>query len=339
MQRIPGLALLMLLATASLAGCADDPAATGATAGSNAAGNGVHGSHDAAMHLLAPNWTLGDWWTWSSPQIEGPYTSVLAEDLGAEWRMATDHPEIAWFNARFDIASLGEVRKSDLAGSQGATRVQFFQFPLTADKTWATTWDDQPITVLVTDVQDGVANLEARRADGTLYAAYTYEDANGYFGQITYYGADGTTVGFESEVTDNGNAFARDLVRWDFDVVFEQSGPIAGPGFAQNFPVPLTATDVYADLVVNCTAGTFTAGVAPMPVVTAFAGLDDRGAGTNDGACPLQTAFSGSAGEPRPDPTSGPEEQWGFSVLVGPMSAGSFTFNIYVRTLETFQVA
>lgn len=339
MQIPRALTLLALLATAALAGCADEPAAPDSDLGPARPGNGLHGGHDAQIHLLAPNWTLGDWWTWTSPQIDGPYTSVLAADAGSDWLMATDHPDIAWFNTRFDIASLGDVRKSDLAGSQGSTRVQFFQFPLTAEKTWSTTWDEQAITVTVLAVEDAVATLEARRADGTLYAAYTYDDARGYFGQIAYYDAAGTTVGYEAKITDSGSGFTKDLVRWEFTTVFEDSGAISGPGFAQNFPVPLTATDVFADIFVACTAGTFMAGVAPLPVVHAVAGLDDRGMGTTTGACPLNVAFSGSVGEPRATVPGATDEQWGFSGMADPTAAGTYTMNIYVRTKQTFQVA
>jgi hypothetical protein len=315
-----------------LAGCSDDPAASsGAPASSS-----PHGGHDASTHLLAPAWTLGDWWTWTSPQIDGPYTSVLAEDQGTDWLMASDHPDIAWFDARFDIASLGAVRKSDLAGSQGSTRVEFFQFPLNEGRAWTTTWDGLTMAIKVLGVADGVASLEATRPDGTLYARYTYRDSHGYFGDIAYYDATGTAVGFESKVTNSGASFARDLVRWTYSTVLEMSGPIAGASFAQNLPVPLTVTDVYADLFVDCGSGTFVAGVAPLPVVTAIAGLEDRGTGTTDGACPLQMAYSGSAGEPRQTVPGSTEEQWGFSGFGDPSATGTFTFNIYLRTLETY---
>lgn len=330
---LPALSLGLVL----LAGCADDPPATdGSDSGSM--DGGLHGEHDAALHLLAPNHTLGDWWTWTSPQIDGPYSSVLAADDGTDWFMATSHPDIAWFDARFDIASLGQVRKTDLAGSQGSTRVEFFQFPLAADKTWTTTWDGEPMTILVTDVSDGVANLEAKRADGTLYAKYTYLDRHGYFGKIDYYDPNGTDVGFASEVTSSGNGYAGDLVRWDYETAFESTGPIAGESFAQNLPVPLTATDVYVDLFVQCASGAFVAGVAPLPVVTTFAGVDDRGAGTDDGACPLAMAFSGSAGAPRQTVPDSTEEQWGFSAAGDPAAVGAYTFNIYIRTQTVYQV-
>lgn len=325
-----------LLLGALLAGCSD--------AGSDAPPSGTgdamthHGSMPAGTHLLAPNATLGDYWTWTSPQVDGPYTSVIAAEQGDDWVMATDHPDIAFFDARSDIASLGAVRKSDLAGSQGSTRVQFFDFPLTANKTWSTTWDEDPMSLRVLEVSGGVADIEARRADGTLYAAYTYDDAKGYFGEIAYYDDTGTTVGFEAKITASGRGFSGDLIRWTYETVFEQSGPIGGPGFAQNFPVPLTATDVYAELAVECTSGTFIAGVAPLPVVTTAAGVDDRGTGTTSGACPLSMADFGPVGEPRQTVPESTEEQWGFSAFADATAAGTFTLNIYVRTQELFQV-
>jgi hypothetical protein len=325
---------------ASLAAVALALLVSGCTGGSPAPGTtpGPDDEAGAAATIGAPEWSLGDWWTWSSPQIDGPYTSVVAADHGSDWLMATDHPDIAWFDARSDIASLGAVRKSDLAGSQGSTRVEFFRFPMTADLAWTTTWDGVPMDIRVLAVQNGVATLDATRADGSLYATYTYRASHGYFGHIQYYDETGTTIGFESEVTGAGADFSGQLVRWSYDVALEMAGPIAGAAFAETLPVPLTVTDVYADLFVDCTSGLFIAGVAPLPVVTAAAGLDDRGYGTTDGVCPMQIGFSGSVGAPRETVPGSTEEQWGFSGFGDPAASGVYTFNVFVRTLETVQV-
>ncbi len=337
MQGMPALLPALSLGVVLLAGCADDAPSPDAEHGTMGT-MGLHGGQDAALHLLAPNWTLGDWWAWTSPQIEGTYTSALAADQGSDWFMATDHPEIAWFDARFDIASLGQVRKSDLAGSQGNTRVEFFRFPLMANATWTTTWDAAPITVLVTGIDKGVASLEATRADGTLYATYTYKDSHGYFGQIEYYDANGTAVGYEAQVTGSGKGFQGDLVRWEHQAVLEASGDIAGASYAQTMSVPLSATDVYADLFVACASGAFVAGVAPLPIVTTLAGVDGRGVGTTSGACPLSIAFSGSVGAPRQTVPESTEEQWGFSAAGAPGAVGAFAFNLYIRTQTLYQV-
>lgn len=319
-----------------LAGCADGG---NQTTGGTDPMQGGHGAHDAATHILAPNATLGDSWTWSSPQVEGDYTSVLAADQGSDWLMATNHPAIAWFDVRTDIASLGQVRKSDFAGSQGSTRVEFFKFPLTKHLNWTTTWDGERKTIHVLDVKDGLANLEARRDDDTLYAAYTYKASHGYFGQIKYYDDNGTNVQFESTVTNSGKGYTGDLLRWTYTVAFEFDGPVAQTNFGETFNVPLTATDVYVDFVLTCTAGTFSGGVAPMPVVGSLLGLDERGYGAEGGPCPQEDAFAGPIGAPKEiAPGSGPEP-WGYSAYSDPSSQGHFLFNIFVRTQELFKVA
>lgn len=325
--------LLMLL----LAGCAGGD---GAPADGKADPvTGAHGGHDPATHITAPNATLGDYWTWNSPQLGAPYTSVIAADQGADWLMATNDPTLAFFDARFDIASLGQVRKSDLAGSQGSTRVEFFKFPLAKDLNWTMTWDQEPMRVNVLEVKDGVASIEARRADATLYAAYTYKASHGYFGKIQYFDANGTAVQFEATVTANGKGYTGDLVRWTFEAVHEFAGPLAQTNFAQNFPVPLDVTDVYADFFLSCASGTFSGGVAPLPVVGSLAGLDDRGYGSEGGPCPQGVGFSGSVGEPREAaPGAGPE-QWGFSAFADPSAQGYLVFNIFLRTQELFKVA
>ena len=64
--------------------------------------------------------------------------------------MDTAAPDRAFQDAREDVSRLGPQRKSDLAGSQGDDRVQFFQWPLVDGKSWSTRWDHQPVTITAT---------------------------------------------------------------------------------------------------------------------------------------------------------------------------------------------
>lgn len=329
---------LLLLVAASLAGCTGGGDADGDEPGmGRPGGHGAHGDQDAATHLLAPTWEVGQWWRLESEQSSGPFAHVVSGEAGDHWVVDTDSPDIAFFDARSDISFLGPVRKADLAGSQGAQRVEFFQFPLTPGKNWTTTWDGLPIDIHVAAVEAGKARLQARHENGTPYADYTYDAKTGYFGEYAFYGPDGETVGFGARVTSSGRGFSGDLVRWDVDPVFEQAGAVSDVGFFSNLPVPLTVTDVYAELTVDCTAGSFVAGVAPMPVVTTVAGLDDRGAGTTTGACPLTMAFAGAVGAPRETVPGSTEEQWGYSASGSPASVGTFSFSIFLRTQTLFK--
>src|SRR5690349_2278920 len=126
-DRASALAPLLPLLLLALAGCAgsDAPAADEADGGDGLPmEHGAHGSADAGTHLLVPEWAVGDFWTMSSPQ-GGTFTYAVSADAGADWVMDTDNLDNAFFDARGDISFLGKVRKLDLAGSQGTTRVEF----------------------------------------------------------------------------------------------------------------------------------------------------------------------------------------------------------------------
>ena len=317
-----------LLAAIALAGCAgaDGEASPAAGPGAGGMGHGEHAGLDPGAHLLAPEHQLGDWWRWDSPQIADPYTSVLAADNGAEWVVATDNPEIAFFDARFDVASQGPARKSDMAGSQGSERVAFFAFPLTEGKTWSTTWDGEPMSIKALKVAGGVADIEARRADGTLYAAYTYDASLGYFGQIAYYDPTGATVGFEARVTGSGDNFTGDLLRWTLEVEYETHGPIT-PGLV-GFDVDTGITDVWVDFHVACSAGAVSINVGALTGIQ-----QERGYSVN-GPCPAAVSQTFTLPPPAQD-----DEAWGAAIAVAPQATqGTLDIIVLSRTATLFKV-
>lgn len=320
--------LAALLVATALAGCAGSDGGDQVMPGAQAAGPG-HGQHaglDPSTHLVAPEHQLGDWWRWDSPQIQEPYASVLAADNGADWVVATDNPEIAFFDARFDVASQGPARKSDMAGSQGSERVAFFAFPLTAGKTWSSVWDGEPMSMKALQVEGGVADIEARRADGTLYAAYTYDSALGYFGQIAYYDPTGATVGFEAQVTDAGDNFTGDLLRWTLEVEYETHGPIT-PGVV-GFDVDTGITDVWVDFRVDCSAGAVSINVGALTGIQ-----QERGYSVN-GPCPAAVSETFTVPPPAQD-----DEAWGASIAVAPQATqGTLDVTVLSRTATTFKV-
>lgn len=279
---------------------------------------------------------VGDYWTWTRPDGT-TYTYAIAQDAGGDWLMGTDSEAVAFFDARTDISTLGAVRKSDLAGSQGSTRVEFFRFPLVANATWSTSWDAEPKDVRVTDVAQGIARLEARRADGSLYAAYSYDNATSYFGELDFFNANGTAQ-FGSKVTAHGRGYTGPLVSWQLNTVARLGGDLANaPVGTISFDVPVTATDVWVNLALACTTGFANLGVAPAPFVGAVAGTDERGAGTPQSPCPIDVTTTGSAGAPAAPaaPPGAAAETWGYEVLVAPQTVGTFELEILVRTLVT----
>lgn len=317
----------LAVAALALAGCSgDDPSGPGSTGdGAAAGGHGGHGSLDPSTHLVAPNWTVGQWWTLGSEQAAAPFTHVVSADGGADWVVDTDSPDIAFFDARFDISFLGKVRKSDLAGSQGNERVKFFDFPLTAGKEWTTTWDGQDVKAKAVTVEDGLATIEARLGNGTLYAKYTYDAKAGYFRDYAFYGADGVTVGFAAKLASSGTGFAGDLLRWTLQTKYEAHGPFA-PGLT-GFTLDTGITDIWMDFHLACTAGAVSVNVG------AITGIQQERGYSANGPCPAAIDQTFTL-----DPPAQDGEQWGSSVVAEPQTTqGTLDVTVITRTATTFK--
>lgn len=312
--------MLVVLAVA-MAGCisgdqADDEAVS--TTGSTSSAPGATIDDQS---LEAPTWQVGDWWTWQSDQL-GEYSYVVTGQEGGDWLVDTDSEQIAFFDAQTDISFLGTVRKSDLAGSQNETRVQYFDWPLEEGKTWSTTWDGVQRTITVTDVSDGTATLEAREGD-RLAVSYVYDASTGWFGETTFHGPDGEPA-FTTEPMDSGSDFTGEPIRWRFDVQLTGSGslqPAASDPFA--FEVPENATDIWLSLQVECPTGTFSIG---------FSSEQGQGWGVNE-ACPYNQTMAGPVVE-APAPGA-----WdGGVIATSPVEQGSYNYRLIVRTLETVSI-
>ncbi|MFA5943327.1 MAG: hypothetical protein WC876_02550 [Candidatus Thermoplasmatota archaeon] len=312
---------LLLVPMLLLAGCAGSDAST--DDGSPAVSPGANGEHDVLTHILAPEWAIGNYWTLQSPQ-GGTFTHVVSGEAGDDWTMDTDNPDIAFFDAQGDISFLGKVRKADLAGSQGSSRVEFLRFPLQANLTWTTSWDGAPTTISVVKVADGKADLKATRADGTTYADYTYSDKAGYFSRFVFYDATGTAVGFEWSLQTSGAAFGSPLVRWSLTELFAFHGAIpAGQG--GTFLVDPGFTDVYLSTALNCTAGAVTIAIGP-PTGPA----ENRGF-SGVGPCPLLVVDDYAVSAPTA------AEQWGVLINGVPgATTGTFDIVVHGRVLVEF---
>lgn len=272
--------------------------------------------------LEAPTWQVGDWWTWRSDQA-GEFSYVVTGDEGQDWIVGTDSEQIAFFHARTEVSFLGEIRKSDLAGSQNDTRVQYFDWPLVEDKTWSTTWDGVQRTITVVDIEDGLATLEAREGD-RLAVSYVYDSQTGWFGEITFHAPDGSAA-FTTTPVASGSNFTGEVVEWRFDAQVGASGtlqPAAVPA-GVSFTVPGNATDIWLDLQVECPSGAFNIG---------FSSEQGQGWGITE-VCPYNETTTGAVIE---DPEPG---QWdGGVIAASPAEQGTYSFEIIVRTLETVPI-
>jgi hypothetical protein len=142
----------------------------------------------ASESAAAPEWRIGQFWTYSIP--EGQATLVVVGEEGGDWIVATTDGEMAYYDALYDVSYLGAVRKSDLAGSQGGDRVQFFQFPLEDGKEWTTRWDGFSLKVTATESAPGIYDLVGM--DGNRkHVEYTYNAEKGFFQRATWFGGEG----------------------------------------------------------------------------------------------------------------------------------------------------
>lgn len=324
--------VLALLLAAGTAGCSDDPSPPG-PGGEGDDANGV----DAG--LQPPSWRVGDWWTYSSP--DGELTFVVSADAGTEYTVDSPTATLAWFDALFDVSTMGAVRKSDLAGSQPSGRIQFFQWPLVDNGTWSMTFDKGQgggdLSVRAARIEPEVYEMTARFANGTVYVTYIYDNATKWLREIDFKDQDGSD-GFVASLKDHGADFADDLVRWDYEVEADAHGDLSQltPG-AIFYDVPTTATDVYADVEVHCTQGFTAAGTAPFPFIGSLVGTDDRGAGSPGEPCPVDVSFHGVAGAVGPATPGAGGETWGYDLAGGPGTVGTYDFTIYIRTATLFK--
>jgi hypothetical protein len=209
---LPRIALATALLAVALAGCSsDETLGTDATVPTGPDGLAAPAAADGS----APVWKVGQWWDhkwfFGSTATE-PFTvkTIVAEDRGVGWFVATDESLTSAFHAAFIFPTLGEFPKGHVTATAGDHQWPWYQFPLADNQTWRTevrTRDDSggtygfplevsvraaPGIVTAIGVEDGFA-LEARTVGGDgipagrLFARYDYVPALGWMSQCTFY--------------------------------------------------------------------------------------------------------------------------------------------------------
>lgn len=95
--------------------------------------------------LGAPQWNLGDWWTYETtvprPLGGGTFqtTTVVSERVGSAWNLRSDDPDVAVWEAIFDRPILGTVADGTLTTNYYGEVWTWYQFPLTDGATWQAT--------------------------------------------------------------------------------------------------------------------------------------------------------------------------------------------------------
>lgn len=310
----------LLLLVAPLSGCVGTGGGGGTTP-TNASEAGTAPGSSGQETLEAPTWSIGDHWTYTGGGF-GETTWVVTGDEGRDWIVHTTNEQVAFLDARTDVSFLGEVRKSDLAGSQGDDRVEYFDWPLEAGKTWTTTWDGVEREITVDRVEDRIAHLTARQ-EGRLAVEYTYDSAAGHMGSFTFYDENGTETA-SAELMDGGSNFTGTAVSWTLERVIDRTGTfgVQPTSWGGQFEVPADATDLWLGLTVQCPSGAYDFG---------FGG---NGSGYSDiSACPYENAVADPVIE---DPGEG---TWNYGLTAtSPDGEGSYDITLFVRTLEEIPV-
>lgn len=245
----------LLVACAALAGCSGGsspgPSDLPDPTGPQGAGAGSTPEPGAA-----PDWAVGQWWTYSveySTQAGDPLTAVVASASPAAYVLAAGSEAWAKQEAAFGHPLLGAITRPDLAmtgWSDGATW-SLLQFPLRDGSTWTTTlpnlaWDvvdGETVEAQVQATQDasigtaGGYRLAATWEGSTLIEA-TYDNAAQWFGMLQVNDVDPGQEPLEVRftLTESGNASkgaftaqAREVLAFD-DLSGFSDVPVLGGG-------------------------------------------------------------------------------------------------------------
>lgn len=246
-KRMPSrTALAALLVAAVLSGCAsqDPPASDPVAAPGKDAPATV-----AAANGTAPAWKVGQWWDhkWflgSTATEAFTVKTIVAEDKGASWVVATDDNVTSAIHAAFLFPTLGDFPKGEVTAVVDEFRWPWYQFPLSDNLTWrseVSTRDGSggvyslPLVstatlatgiVTAAGVADGFA-IEARTAGsdavpaGRLFARYDYVAAIGWMSQATFYDvlSEEETPQFILELSDSGTGYTGPFFESTSDVL------------------------------------------------------------------------------------------------------------------------
>jgi hypothetical protein len=207
-----------------------------------------------------PVWAVGDHWTVRSLD-DNESTRVVSGETALDWIIDTTGEREAFFDAQFDISTIGPQHKSDLSGSQGATRIKFFQWPLTDGASWTTLWDDVERTITA-HRQGAVFHFTAMEGD-LQRATYTYDPQLKWFGEVTFFDDQGE-VDFGLVFSDYRSGFTGEVLRMKVEPYVERNVRAPLVESAQLPAPPAEATDLHASYHVTCAAqGAAGFGVGP----------------------------------------------------------------------------
>ncbi|HJQ93230.1 MAG TPA: hypothetical protein VJ874_02970, partial [Candidatus Thermoplasmatota archaeon] len=262
-------------------------------------------------------WSVGQWWDhkwfFGSTATE-PFTvkTIVAEDQGASFLLATDDNLTSAFHGAFLFPTLGVFAKGEVTATAGEFRWPWYHFPLSDNQTWSdrivsrdgsgTASSEWPITATVRAVPQIVTAVGAKpgfeieaRSEGKLFASYDYVPAIGWMSRATFYdlAAAEETPQFILETSQAGSDYSGvyfdsvgDVLSTHFNL-FVPTAP-APPNPHSTFPVAESHTQVLAFIFSFAAAGAHsTELVAPDGRHWVSAQASDQAGGTLHSIAPV----------------------------------------------------
>ena len=199
--------LALALVASLFAGCSDAPSSPQADPALEPFDD--PGGPASVLDGSAPEWTVGQWWDhkwFFGTTASDPFTvkTIVAEDLGSSFLLATDDNLTSAFHGAFLFPTLGTFPKGEVTATSGDFTWPWYHFPLSDNQTWSdrivsrdgsgTASTEFPLTATVRAVPEIVTTVGPEpgfeveaRSDGKLFARYDYVPAIGWFSRATFY--------------------------------------------------------------------------------------------------------------------------------------------------------
>jgi hypothetical protein len=176
----------------------------------------------------APQWRLGEWWTYSLKDgFTGEtheFTRVVAGEDKAAGTYLVGFPIEGFSNdiMLFHTPGFGDIQKSDLSYETHDKQFQALQFPLTDGATWDAEFEGRGKGPAVVAVQDGKADISIAATGYTIEAVYDPE-----LGEISHMSLNNGTYATYDVVSHGYNFKGVVRVPHAHDLIFNH-GRIAG---------------------------------------------------------------------------------------------------------------
>lgn len=321
----------LVVAVLPLAGCVETPAAPAPLAADAPIltaedGRDLRTQLQASDQVAAPQWRVGDWFGhhvfFGNDDSTGRhYSTMVVEDRGDEWVLATDDRQAAKEDAVFDIPILGPIQKADLSTTGLGADWKFYQFPLTHGSSWVHAFptteggDSVPITFTATydpdiPTPDGERpgfEIRGTPEDGRLLFSYDYVPDIGWYAHFFLYDIeteDPDDFFFHVSSMGHGSGWTGTYYTDAAKLLVESFGGVAvdpnspANSFAQPAPPERFTMDPEADYLFGFAFAFAFAGVVEMVLVDPDGNRHElRAVGAPDGGADLEVDMPAVPGE------------------------------------------